>query len=476
MRYFLFILIISATFIFCKTKVPMMVVPDDSPVASVDFTRAEANYKNYCSGCHGEQMQAFVDRKWKNGTEPHQLFASIKDGISEGGMPAYDTTFTDQELNELVAYIQTGLANVDLYKNDVSVKLENPCQTEEYQIEVVPVVEGLEIPWSVQVLSDGTILYTERKGSLSMLKPGQEKIEIQGVPKVRNAGQGGLLEVELHPDFDKNKMLFLSYAKGKTENGKELSTTAVVSAILEGHELKDVKEIFEALPYRPTTHHYGSKLEFDSKGHLFISVGERGFEKENPQFLDNHGGKVHRINIDGSIPEDNPFVNSPGAMKSIYCYGNRNPQGLAINPYTDELWENEHGPRGGDEVNLIKPGKNYGWPVISYGINYNGTVLTNKTEMPGMEQPATYYVPSIATSGLVFVTSDTYKKWKGNLLVGSLRFNYLDRVILDGTKVTRREIMLKNVGRLRDVHQGRDGFIYLATERPGTISKLLVKG
>lgn len=476
MRYVLFVLFISATFVFCKTKAPVVEIPETPAVAAVDFTRAEKNYKNYCSGCHGEQMQAFVDRQWKHGSEASQIFASIKNGITVDGMPSYDTTFTDEEVNELVAYIQTGIANVDKYKPSGEKLAENPSPTEEYSILVEPVVTDLEVPWSIQVLEDGTMFYTERKGSLTMVKPDQSKVEIKGVPAVRNRGQGGLLEVELHPNFATNKMLFLSYSKMKTIDGRDLSTTVVISAILLGDELTQVKEIFEALPYRPTTHHYGCKLEFDKNGYLFISVGERGFEKENPQFLDNHGGKIHRIKIDGSIPEDNPFVNAHNVVKSIYCFGNRNPQGLALNPMTGDLWENEHGPRGGDEVNLILPGKNYGWPVISYGINYNGTTITNLTEMEGMEQPATYYVPSIAASGMVFVTSDKFAKWKGNLLVGSLRFNYVDRVVLNGKKVEKREIMLKNVGRLRDIHQGKDGYIYIATERPGTISRLKVNG
>ena len=478
MKHFLLLLAIATTFIFCKTKAPSKPLTSKEGIAVVDvpdhdFVKAEANYKNFCSGCHGEQMQAFVDRQWKKGNSSEEIFASIKNGITVDGMPSYDSTFTDAEIHDLVAFIKTGIANVDKYKADGEKLANNPSTTEEYNIEVVSVVSDLEVPWSVQVLEDGTLFYTERKGNLTMVKPDKSKVEIKGVPEVKNRGQGGLLEVELHPDFNSNKMLFLSYSKAKSIDGKDMATTAVVSAKLEGDRLIDVKEIFEALPYRTSTHHYGSKLEFDNNGYLYISVGERGFEKENPQFLDNHGGKIHRIKIDGSIPEDNPFVNSPGVVKSIYAYGNRNPQGLALNPATGDLWENEHGPRGGDEVNLIKPGKNYGWPVISYGINYNGTILTNRTEAEGMEQPATYYVPSIATSGLVFVTSNKYPRWKGNLLVGSLRFNYLDRVVLDGTKVVKREIMLKNVGRLRDVHQGKDGYIYLATERPGTIFRLV---
>ena len=215
-----------------------------------------------------------------------------------------------------------------------------------------------------------------------------------------------------------------------------------------------------------------SKLAFDKKGHLYFGIGDRGQHFDFPQKLDNHNGKIHRINDDGSIPADNPFVKTPGAMPSIYSYGHRNPQGTAIHPVTGELWVSEHGPRGGDELNLIIPGHNYGWPVISYGINYDGTVLTELTEKEGLEQPVSYWTPSIAPCGMTFITGDRYSKWKDNLLVGSLRFQYLERVVLNGHSVMHREKLLEGIGRVRNVVIGPDGLIYVAIENPGKILRL----
>ena len=214
-------------------------------------------------------------------------------------------------------------------------------------------------------------------------------------------------------------------------------------------------------------------MQFAKDGYLYFSVGERGNEKENPQSLSNDHGKIHRIKDDGSIPKDNPFVDTPGAKPSIWSYGHRNPQGAVINPATGVLWENEHGPRGGDEINIIVKGKNYGWPLVSYGINYNGIPITNKTTMEGIEPPILYWIPSIGPSGMAFVKGDRYKGWKGNLLVGSLRFKYLNLCRLKGNKVISEEILFKNIGRVRDVRMAPDGFIYMSVENPGTVYKLV---
>ena len=244
-------------------------------------------------------------------------------------------------------------------------------------------------------------------------------------------------------------------------------------ARLNGNKLVDQQVIFRGDHDNDRSHHYGCKLAFDDKGHLFFGIGDRGQHYDFPQNLNNTNGKIHRINDDGSIPKDNPFVNTKGAVASIYSYGHRNPQGTSINPLTGELWESEHGPRGGDEINLIEPGKNYGWPVISYGINYNGTILTELTEKEGMEQPIHYWTPSIAPCGMTFLTGDKYKKWRNNLFVGSLRFQYLERVVINGHAVTHTEKLLQGIGRVRNVVIGPDGLIYVATETPGKIVRLV---
>lgn len=432
-----------------------------------------SNYENFCAGCHGAQMDAFVDRRWKHGNSKEDLFNTIKMGYPDDGMPAFDTAFTDAEIQALADYILTGIEKVKRY--DFAAKQESPTafQTEKMGIRAELVAEGVGVPWSLAFLQNGDMLITDRNGKLYRRTQKGKLETISGTPEVLPEGQGGLMDVILHPDYNKNKVIYLSYSAFKKEGERTLSTTAIMRATLDGNKLKDQKVIFEALPYARTRHHYGGKMAFDKNGYLFFSVGERGNEKENPQNLGNHLGKIHRIKEDGSIPADNPFVNTPGATPSIWSYGHRNPQGLAFDPATGLLWETEHGPRGGDELNVIEKGKNYGWPVISYGINYDGTTFTDKTSMAGMEQPKHYWVPSIAPSGLAFVQGDRYKAWKGNALAGSLRFKFLNRNIIKGDTAPSQEIMLENVGRLRDVRMAPDGYIYIAVENPGRVFRLI---
>lgn len=438
-----------------------------------NFSTAKANYTEYCAGCHGEQMQAFVDRKWKYGKADEDLFKAIKQGYTEDGMPSYDTTFTDEAINELVSYIQTGIANVDQYEFEEEDKPIGVVRTEAMSVRLDTIVRDLSIPWGMTFLPNGDVLFTEREGELYRITEGGTPQKVSGLPEILAMGQGGLLDVALHPQFGENSWIYLSYSKPKKEKEETLGTTAVMRAKLNGTQLSEQEVIFEALPYSKTRHHYGSRLAFDPDGFLFITVGDRGNRDNNPQNLDNHCGKIHRVYDDGRIPRDNPFVGQSGAMGSIYSYGHRNPQGLALHPETGMMWDNEHGPRGGDEVNLIEKGKNYGWPVISYGINYNGTTFTNKTEEEGLEQPDLYWVPSIAPSGSTFVTGDRYPAWKGDLLAGSLRFKYLNRCIMENGKIVGEEKLLKNIGRVRDIKMGQDGYIYISVEKPGFIFRVV---
>lgn len=442
--------------------------PDDAAPAD-----PEANYEKFCAGCHGVQMDAFVDRQWKHGNSKEDLFKAIKVGYPDGGMPGFDTAFTDAEITALAEYILTGIENVKRY--DFASKKEQPTsfKTKDMGIRAELVAEGVGVPWSMAFLPNGDMLITDRGGKFFRRTSKGELQTISGTPEVVAEGQGGLMEVILHPNYNKNKVIYLSYSAGKKEGERALATTAILRAKLHGNKLTDKKVIFEALPYARTRHHYGAKMVFDKNGNLFFSVGDRGNHNELPQSLNNHCGKIHRIKEDGSIPKDNPFVNTPGAMPSIWSYGHRNPQSLTIDPKTGTLWETEHGPRGGDELNLIEKGENYGWPIISYGINYDGTTFTNKTAQEGMEQPETYWVPSIAPSGMAVVQGNRYKAWEGDILVGSLRFKYLDRCDMNGKKVADQEIMLENVGRMRDVRMAPDGYIYIAVENPGRVYKLI---
>ncbi|MEZ4809088.1 MAG: PQQ-dependent sugar dehydrogenase [Allomuricauda sp.] len=326
------------------------------------------------------------------------------------------------------------------------------------------VVGDVQNPWGMAFLPDGSILITEKAGKLLRYKAGKT-IEIGNVPDVYVRGQGGLLDIELHPNYDKNGWIYLSFASEQGE-GKG-GNTAVMRAKLSNDQLVGQQLLYKAGPNTTKGQHFGSRLEFDNEGYLYFSVGERGDRDVNPQNIDRDGGKIYRLYDDGRVPKDNPFVGKSGAKTAIFSYGHRNPQGLAKHPDTGKIWEHEHGPRGGDEINIIEKGKNYGWPIITYGINYSGTKITNVTSRPGMEQPIYQWTPSIAPCGMAFVTSDKYLKWKGNLLVGSLAFQYLERLVLEGEKVVYREKLLDGMGRLRNVRQAPDGYIYVGIEGKG---------
>ncbi|MHC2993430.1 membrane protein [Pontibacter sp. HJ8] len=446
----------------------------EQALTEAQLDKARTNYTSYCSGCHGEQMQAFTDRKWKHGNSAENLFAAIKHGYADEGMPAFDKTFSDEEITGLVAYIKEGIQNVQQYdfSKDQTTTAVYPSEALNFTLDTV--ATGMQVPWGMAFLPNGDMLITDRNGAFYRLPKNSRQLQkITGAPEVLAQGQGGLLDVEVHPNFAKNNWVYLSYSALKTEDGNTLSTTAVMRAKLDGTQLSEQKVIFEAQPWSKTRHHYGSRLEFDRQGFLYLTVGDRGNHDENPQSLERAPGKVHRIKDDGSIPADNPFANQKGAVASTYTYGNRNIQGMVIHPETGAIWTNEHGPRGGDEVNIAEKGKNYGWPVISYGINYNGTVLTELTKKEGMEQPLWYWVPSIGPSGMAFVTGERYKGWEGSLLVGSLRFQFLSKLKMNGNKIVSEEKLLKNIGRVRDVRMAPDGYIYIAVESPGTIYRLI---
>lgn len=433
---------------------------------------ARENYQQYCASCHGEKVEAFVDRKWKHGNAKSDLVASITNGYPDLGMPTWKAVLSEKETGDMADLILASLKDVDKYKF-ASKPTSNVFSSEGQTVKLDTVASGMKSPWGMAFLPDGDLLVTDRNGEVYRVGKSGQKAIVSGGPTVVAEGQGGLLDVALHPDFAQNGLVYMSYSAMKMEGDQKLSSTAVVRAKLSGNALMEQKIIFEALPYSKTRHHYGSRLQFDKQGFLYISVGDRGSEKTNPQFLDRDAGKVHRIHDDGRIPTDNPFVGKGDAHGSVYSYGHRNPQGMTRNPTTGAIWTNEHGPRGGDEVNIIKKGANYGWPVICYGINYDGKPITNLTAKDGMEQPLTYWLPSIGPSGMAFIDSNKYPGWKGNLLVGSLRFQYLNRCVLEGNKVVKEENLLKNIGRLRNVKMGLDGFVYVSVEDPGYVFRLM---
>ena len=341
----------------------------------------------------------------------------------------------------------------------------------EHSFRVVEVVSGLEQPWALAFLPDGRMLVTEKAGRLRIVKDGRlDPQPVAGLPEIAVYGQGGLLDVALHPRFTQNGLVYLSFAA----RGAGGVGTEVARGRLAGHRLEDVQVIFRQSPKGSTGRHFGSRLVFDRQGYLYITLGDRG-EMERAQRPGDHAGSVIRLHDDGRVPQDNPFVGKPGWKPQKYTLGNRNQQGAALHPQTGVLWTHEHGPQGGDEVNVIRAGANYGWPVITYGVQYViGTQIGEGTAKPGMEQPLHKWVPSIAPSGMAFYTGDRFPKWRGSLFVGALKAQLLVRLELDGEKVVHEERLLQGVlGRIRDVRAGPDGFLYLLTdESRGVLARI----
>lgn len=346
-------------------------------------------------------------------------------------------------------------------------------RTGRHGVRVRILTSGLDHPWSLAFLPDGRMLVTERSGRLRYVAADGtlDPTPIPGLPEaVTERGQGGLHDVVLHPRFQQNGLVYLAYAgRGNGGYGTELARGR-----LDGHRLTSVQVLFRALPKSWGGRHFGGRVVFDGKGHVFLTLGDRG-NRSRAQDPGDHAGSVIRLTEDGGVPQDNPYLSVAGARPEIYTLGNRNIQGAAMNPWTGELWTHEHGPQGGDEVNVIRAGVNYGWPVITHGRNYGiGTQIGEGTRKEGMAQPLHQWTPSIAPSGMAFYDGDKFPAWRGNLLVGALAFRLLARLELDGERVVREERMLRGViGRIRDVRVGPDGFVYLLSdEQNGVIARL----
>lgn len=342
-------------------------------------------------------------------------------------------------------------------------------QTEKLVIKVDTLHTGFQNPWGMTWLAEGRMLVTERKGEILIFKDDKSTGEkVQGLPAVYANGQAGLLDIAIHPNYAENGWIYISYAKPIPGGG----ATTIARFKLNGNTLSEFQDLIVTTPAWNGGTHYGSRIVFDNQGFLYFTNGERG-SQNNAQDLSNSHGKIHRIKDDGTIPADNPFVNTPNAVKSIWTYGNRNPQGMIYDKVNNRIWEVEHGPMGGDELNLVEKGKNYGWPVITYGMNYNGTPITNITQKEGMEQAKHYWVPSIATCGMMLVTSDKYPEWKGNFLIAALAKQHIARVEMNGTNFSKEEKLLENIGRVRQVSESPDGYIYAITEGSGLLVKLI---
>ena len=354
--------------------------------------------------------------------------------------------------------------------------LSQPVTSEKLVFTVETIAEGLDAPWGMAALPEGVILITERTGALRRINAdgSLDPQSIENIPLVATGGQGGLLDVAIHPDYSENGWVYISYSspKARGEDGRGANTALMRGKIVD-HEFVQQELIYKALPNYPGGRHFGSRIAFDSGNHVYLSVGDRG-NRDKAQSLNNPLGKIFRLHDDGRVPADNPYVNTADTQPAIWSWGHRNPQGMEIHPVTGVLWEHEHGPKGGDELNVITEGQNYGWPSVTFGVNYSGTKITDLVSRPDMVSPVTYWVPSIAPSGMAFVAGDKYPTWQNNLLVGSLKFQQLQRLEINANaEVVSKEILLDGIGRVRAIEQGTDGYLYVVVETGGRIIRLM---
>jgi len=441
----------------------------------------ERIYANYCASCHGGEFEggqggSLVDGEWKHGAGDADIYRSIAKGNPQMGMTPWEGILTPEQIRSLVILLrekemETKVAGIEfpVPSPDEVTKTE----LHKYRIETV-VEKGLERPWAIAFLPDGRKLVTERPGRLRILSA-DDRLDpqpIEGLPDSIEHGQGGLMEVALHPDYERNGWVYLGLSDG-TRKPELRVTTAVVRGRIKGHQWTDQEWIYRPDPKFRTEFgiHFGTRFVFD-QGFIYFAIGERRGLMQ-AQELNNPNGKIFRLHDDGRVPKDNPFIGDPDAIPGIWSYGHRNPQGLVMDPRDGALYSTEHGPRGGDELNLILPGRNYGWPVITYGMHYNGMPMVAITEKQGMEQPLVHWTPSIAVCGLDVVTGDQFPNWRHDLLSGGLSGRQVRRIRIVDQKVIHQEVILKNVGRVRDVACAPNGIIYVLFNDPGRLARLV---
>jgi glucose/arabinose dehydrogenase len=444
-----------------------------------------AIYAELCAGCHGTKLEggkgnSLIDAQWKHGSDDASLVRTIREGLPQSGMPGFGATINNAEATAMVAYIrEVGTRTAEPEPKQEQSLPAGVVQSEEHAFRIESIAEGFDVPWSFTFLPDGRILVTERVGRLRVIDAtGKLQAEpIHGIPRVFVRDEAGLMSVVAHPDCARNGWIYLSFSDA---GPNDTSMTRIVRGRVRDGRWVDQQDVFRVPEndYQASSVLFGGRLAFAGE-HLFFSVGERGMEEGTTgkaQDLSAPTGKIHRVFHDGRVPPDNPFANQPGHFGSIWAYGVRNPQGLAVDPENGAVWETEHGPRGGDELNVIRRGANYGWPVITYGMNYNGTPISDKTEAPGMEQPVINWTPSIAVSQIEFYSGDRFPRWRGNLFIGSLAQQKFLRAVVDGGRVVHREEVFNRLGRVRDIKTGPDGLIYLALEligKPGRLVRLV---
>jgi aldose sugar dehydrogenase len=443
---------------------------DDQAAPAKPATREPAKiYADLCANCHGPsleggQAQSLLDDVWKFGGDDASLSKSIREGHPEAGMPPMGALLSEAEIKATVGFIRDRAKRRGA-PQPAPAWLEGAIvESERHTFKIETVASDLETPWALAFLPDGRILVTERPGRLRIIEKGKLlPTPIAGIPEVWREQDGGLFDVEVHPDYARNGWIYLSYAEGGPDKS---SMTVIIRGRVQGHTWVDQETIYRAPPdlYFASNIHYGSRFRFDRGGHLFYSIGDRGRERD-AQELVSPFGKIHRVLDDGRAVTDNPFVKRAAAVATIWSYGHRNPQGLAFHPVTGKLWATEHGPRDGDELNRIEPGRNYGWPTITNGIHWGATTV-GPTSHEGMEQPIVWWTPAIAPAGIEFYTGDRFPNWKHDLFVTGLVGQALRRLVTDGDTVTHQEVLFKDIGRVRDIVTGPDGYLYVALATP----------
>ena len=444
--------------------------------------RVNELYQSLCASCHGRELEggtapSLLDDEWIHGYRDEDKARVIREGVEGMDMMGYSAVLSEEDIRSLVIYLREKklLKEQEGVLEKVSAK-EGVISSELVSFRMEEVLERSGVLWSIDWFPDGRMILAERSGDLLMEKEAGslEFLKIADTPVVWARGQGGLMEVQLHPDYEENGWIYLAYSRSVSEESGGL-TAIERGRIDENYRWVDAEMIFDPdVKYHSTAgYHFGTRMVFD-EGYLYFGIGDRG-SQDFAQDLSKPNGKIHRIHDDGMIPDDNPWAGVEGSFASIWSRGHRNPQGLDLDPRTGLLWETEHGPRGGDETNLIERGLNYGWPVITYGMNYDGTPITNLTELAGMEQPELYWTPSIAVCGIDFYEGDVFPQWKHNLFVGGLASEEVHRLVIEGEHVIHDEIILKNQGRVRDVSSGPDGLLYLVLNGGGSIGSRIVK-
>ena len=434
-------------------------------------------YAQFCATCHGADLRGgigsnLVDAEWAFGGSRVEIARTIHNGIPERGMPPFGNALEEDQINAVIDFIERAAQDPSV----VSDLVPDSLVSLDYGLRAEIFAQGIVTPWAIEFLDDHTALITEKTGGLRVVENGRLHPEpVRGTPEVVSESQGGLLDVTKDPAYAENGWIYLSYSHLHPQpiDGKSVAMTRIVRGRIRDNRWVDERVVYEAPheTYLPTRHHYGNRIVFDEDGYLYFSIGDRGV-KEMAQDLGRPNGKIHRIFPDGSIPPDNPFFHVPGALPTIYSYGHRNPQGLAVHPETGEIWDLEHGPRGGDELNRAVAGRNYGWPIISYGINYDQTVMTEHRRWPGMEQPVFYWRPSLGISGLSFYTGDLFADWKGRMLAGALAYKEVRLLHLEDGRVMHQEVILKDAGRVREAVQGPDGAVYVVLNEPDMVLRL----